>query len=124
MKILYKLIITLAYYFVDYLLKKHTVNQTIDIVNKNKIRPFKNTDKYIEALEETAYKFEKKDMVCLHKALATFLLIKNKEQLTFNIGLSKYNFESHSWITENGLVITDNHEYVKDKYIVIKEVHH
>lgn len=57
---MYKLSITLAYYFVDYLLKKHTVNQTIDIVNKNKIRPFKNTDKYIEALEEIAYKFEKK----------------------------------------------------------------
>ncbi|MFC6400434.1 lasso peptide biosynthesis B2 protein [Mammaliicoccus sciuri] len=81
-------------------------------------------DKYIEALEETAYIFEKKDMVCLHKALATFLLINKRGQLTFNIGLSKYNFESHSWITENGVVITDNHNYVNDKYIVIKEVHH
>lgn len=118
-----KLIIILSYYLTDFLLKSNKVDTIARNYLSLNLKLIKNEKKFQNDLNEISKRFIRKDMVCLHKSLVACLLLNKREnEITFNIGLSKHAFESHAWTSVNNIPFTDEPDYIKNKYVVIKEV--
>ena len=81
-----------------------------------------HVERAVTAVQLATRLYYRNRLDCLPKALTLFLLLKNKAQVDFCLGVKKFPFAGHAWIEYRGMVIGDSPKRVR-AYTVLSRAH-